>query len=839
MKVFKEKGSKERFVDMFQKVNKIQLNEAFGQNLNPQNALNVAFDELKNRTLTIKHSNTQEKDNESYVELLCVDKQGNQITFTFRAIIEESDQEGVFDVTDVVLDSFSFDEANSEESAELSGDALKQFNAQHENELFDIVNKYIDVEEEVPAEEENLYQEAVKKIDSYPFGGKDRKGMQTGKAYADEKPTNPDVRVKAPELEKFVNEDDYDDFALPLDYGVEDKKAIMQSDRQQLEKEPEVEDEPPIEISDEKKQIILQAYDNLMIKNINNPSYSPTLEEVMAEINNVTGQNIKNPIRKKRAILPAQEPFVEEGDQQPDQTAVKVFYNEHQDEIDDDWEEYIDRLRDSFEHKKHLLNCDECFWEWIEKSYWNDETQRFEYKYPAHVMDEDYENIVPSQMVDKYIKKYEKELPQSTKYDLIKKAANIASNKLGSIRYKLRNEEYMEYIRNIANQLYADKLKEMNEDEYPDVIGKEFKPETHYPKKKKKIIKKIKIKTDEAFEDDDDSDVAIVDVPTDKKAEKQAKSDIAKSISHPISYDTKFEFNEENEYPEGETPEGETDDGTSLEPETDDIEKIAQDKEERGELIPGGKGEGKSPLEFDPEQIKLGMKVEMEHTDDPMIALEITLDHLTEDPEYYTVKNTPETSAQVGASKDAAEGNEEGEEEKPHESGAYLQDGMPGELDRNGHPIPSVDPNFVLMRKDFEKSDDDDELTDRLLGYEPKNVGDKIEDELGESKESELKQKNPAAWHQVQIAKKTLKMPDAMVGVMGGPSKEEAKEILKKYGIIVNEEIIINGSTGDSIDKTSTEYKQYEDFRKKKFDTLNDTDKKKYFELFNKYKGTE
>ena len=34
--------------------------------------------------------------------------------------------------------------------------------------------------------------------------------------------------------------------------------------------------------------------------------------------------------------------------------------------------------------------------------------------------------------------------------------------------------------------------------------------------------------------------------------------------------------------------------------------------------------------------------------------------------------------------------------------------------------------------------------------------------------------------HQLRIARDTLKMPDAMVGVMGGPTKEEAKEIIKR-----------------------------------------------------------
>jgi len=37
------------------------------------------------------------------------------------------------------------------------------------------------------------------------------------------------------------------------------------------------------------------------------------------------------------------------------------------------------------------------------------------------------------------------------------------------------------------------------------------------------------------------------------------------------------------------------------------------------------------------------------------------------------------------------------ENDVPHESGAYLQDGMPGDLDRNGHPIPTIEPDFRKM----------------------------------------------------------------------------------------------------------------------------------------------
>lgn len=50
----------------------------------------------------------------------------------------------------------------------------------------------------------------------------------------------------------------------------------------------------------------------------------------------------------------------------------------------------------------------------------------------------------------------------------------------------------------------------------------------------------------------------------------------------------------------------------------------------------GGLAEGHSEDEFDPEQIKMGMGVEKEHTDDPELAKEIVMDHLVEIPDYYT-----------------------------------------------------------------------------------------------------------------------------------------------------------------------------------------------------------
>ncbi|MAH48570.1 hypothetical protein CMI37_22285, partial [Candidatus Pacearchaeota archaeon] len=34
--------------------------------------------------------------------------------------------------------------------------------------------------------------------------------------------------------------------------------------------------------------------------------------------------------------------------------------------------------------------------------------------------------------------------------------------------------------------------------------------------------------------------------------------------------------------------------------------------------------------------------------------------------------------------------------------------------------------------------------------------------------------------HQLRIARRTLKMPNAMVGIMGGPNKEESRKIIKR-----------------------------------------------------------
>jgi hypothetical protein len=61
----------------------------------------------------------------------------------------------------------------------------------------------------------------------------------------------------------------------------------------------------------------------------------------------------------------------------------------------------------------------------------------------------------------------------------------------------------------------------------------------------------------------------------------------------------------------------------------DELQKIS-------ELIPGGKSSGMPPSKFNPASVAKGQKVEIEHTTDPRIAREISRDHISEFPRYYT-----------------------------------------------------------------------------------------------------------------------------------------------------------------------------------------------------------
>ena len=58
------------------------------------------------------------------------------------------------------------------------------------------------------------------------------------------------------------------------------------------------------------------------------------------------------------------------------------------------------------------------------------------------------------------------------------------------------------------------------------------------------------------------------------------------------------------------------------------------------DLIPGRKADNIPDTEFDANELAMGIKVEMEHTDDPAESKRIAKEHLLEDPKYYTKLDT-------------------------------------------------------------------------------------------------------------------------------------------------------------------------------------------------------
>jgi len=67
--------------------------------------------------------------------------------------------------------------------------------------------------------------------------------------------------------------------------------------------------------------------------------------------------------------------------------------------------------------------------------------------------------------------------------------------------------------------------------------------------------------------------------------------------------------------------------------------------------IPGGLADKKQPKDFSKKQLQMGKKVEMEHVNDPTKAEEISMDHLTEFPEYYTALDEMEKKLEKGKKK--------------------------------------------------------------------------------------------------------------------------------------------------------------------------------------------
>lgn len=138
--------------------------------------------------------------------------------------------------------------------------------------------------------------------------------------------------------------------------------------------------------------------------------------------------------------------------------------------------------------------------------------------------------------------------------------------------------------------------------------------------------------------------------------------------------------------------------------------------------LEGGKGDDATPSEFDPLQISKGIKVEMEHTKDPSEALEIVLDHLTEDPKYYGDGGVdPEAAAMVGAQNDVHDSSYGDETPEYDDMEAMLQ-GIMGDEEA---PEGDEESEILFGKMDTVGKNGRDEMPDDLdFEFKPKNVGE-------------------------------------------------------------------------------------------------------------------
>jgi hypothetical protein len=103
---------------------------------------------------------------------------------------------------------------------------------------------------------------------------------------------------------------------------------------------------------------------------------------------------------------------------------------------------------------------------------------------------------------------------------------------------------------------------------------------------------------------------------------------------------------------------------THEKPDDEEVHKLAEqlgiDKHQFEEKIyellssffDAGKSKTNPPENVDPEQLKKGMEVEKEHSNNPIITRRIALDHISEFPTYYTALEKMEKELKTQSKKD-------------------------------------------------------------------------------------------------------------------------------------------------------------------------------------------
>jgi len=172
--------------------------------------------------------------------------------------------------------------------------------------------------------------------------------------------------------------------------------------------------------------------------------------------------------------------------------------------------------------------------------------------------------------------------------------------------------------------------------------------------------------------------------------------------------------------------------------------KIGNGKPKK-EIISGGLGDKKPDSAFSQEQLSAGIKVEMEHTDNPKIAKEIAKDHLTENADYYKklekIENKLSMEQQENADTLGIDAEEFKELEKEigeissvdERDGRYVIESENGEFEATDSEDDAEQLALDQLREDLEN---EPELftPSWLEGYiDIDNLRDQLEDEVSNS----------------------------------------------------------------------------------------------------------
>lgn len=153
----KKLTNKQRYFNLMLKLNGIVLNESvFDVNVG-KNLLYTSFEQFLKNELTIMNSESTIDDVESYIELKCINDNGDNIIFNFKAISNESDLDGVFNITEAQLIKFTYNFDDSSDNIIIDDNGLQEFNQKYRNTLIEVLGDYIDVESKEPDVDKSLY----------------------------------------------------------------------------------------------------------------------------------------------------------------------------------------------------------------------------------------------------------------------------------------------------------------------------------------------------------------------------------------------------------------------------------------------------------------------------------------------------------------------------------------------------------------------------------------------------------------------------------------------------------------------------------------------------------